>query len=202
MSTFVLATANPDKAREIGEILGDAVVLVPRPPGVPAIAETGETLEENARLKARALASATRLPAIADDTGLSVEALGGAPGVYSARYAGEGASYADNVAKLLEEMSGKRGAEARRAQFSTVAIAVWPDGAEVVAEGFVNGWIAEQPRGSAGFGYDPVFVPEGGGGRSFAEMTPAEKHAMSHRGMAFVRLAERLRALAPQPEQG
>lgn len=202
MTTFVLATANPDKAREIGEILGDAVVLVPRPPGVPAVAETGETLEENARLKARALATATGLPAIADDTGLSVEALGGAPGVYSARYAGEGASYADNVAKLLEEMSGKGGPGARRALFSTVAIAVWPDGAEVVAEGFVNGWIAEQPRGSAGFGYDPVFVPEGGGGRSFAEMTPAEKHAMSHRGMAFVRLAERLRALAQQSDQG
>ena len=177
----MLATANPDKAAEIQAILGEGVELLPRPDSVDDVEETGDTLEENARLKARALAVATGLPAIADDTGLEVEALGGAPGVYSARFAGEHASYSDNVAKLVAELSGVTD---RRARFRTVAMAVWPDGRELAAEGHVDGRIADAPQGRGGFGYDPVFVPEGGH-RTFAEMTPAEKHAVSHRGRAF-----------------
>jgi XTP/dITP diphosphohydrolase len=194
---FVLATANPDKAREIGEILGRSVALVPRPAEVEDVEETGATLLDNARMKARALAAATGRPAIADDTGLEVDALGGAPGVMSARYAGEGATYAANVARLLAALS-ERGAmdpEERRARFRTVALAAWPDGREVVAEGVVDGVIAGAPRGEAGFGYDPVFVPDEGDGRTFGEMTGPEKHGLSHRGRAFRALAEQLAAL-------
>lgn len=191
---FVLATANPDKAREIREILGDTVELIGRPQSVPEVHETGSTLEENARLKARFLADATGHPAIADDTGLEVDALDGAPGVYSARYAGENAGYADNVAKLLVELEGV--AEPRRARFRTVAVAVWPDGSERVAAGAVNGSIALKARGTGGFGYDPVFVPDAGDGRSFAELSASEKHEMSHRGRAFRALAGLLRAPA------
>lgn len=192
-AVFVLATANPDKAVELRAILGVAlsgeVELRPRPDEVGEVEETGETLEDNARLKAVALVEATGLPAIADDTGLEVAALGGAPGVYSSRYAGEQASYADNVAKLLEELGD---AADRRARFVTVALCRMPDGSEVVAEGSVEGVIGSEARGSSGFGYDPVFVPDGGDGRSFAEMSPEEKHALSHRGRAFRLLAARL----------
>lgn len=196
MTGFVLASANPDKAREITEILAPEVALSPRPADVPDVEETGQTLLDNARLKARAIAEASGQPAIADDTGLEVAALGGAPGVRSARFAGEDASYADNVAKLLEALRGKEG-EARRARFRTVAIAMWPDGREVVAEGAVNGTIAESPRGDGGFGYDPVFVPDEGDGRTFAEMVaddPSSKHRLSHRGRAFRGLAVALGA--------
>jgi XTP/dITP diphosphohydrolase len=186
---FVLATANPHKATEIGEILAGVVELLPRPDDVPDVEETGDTLVANARLKAQALVAATGLPALADDTGLEVEALGGAPGVYSARYAGAAATYADNVAKLLKAMAGKKD---RRACFKTVALARWPDGAELVAEGVVNGTIAEAPTGHGGFGYDPVFVPAEGDGRSFAELAEESgdaKHRLSHRGRAFGQLA-------------
>jgi XTP/dITP diphosphohydrolase len=191
----VLATANPDKAAEIMALMaqsaGDRLVLVPRPASVPDIDETGETLEENARLKAHALVEATGLPAIADDTGLEVDALGGAPGVYSARYSGEHATYDENVAKLLAELeaAGARDAEARRARFRTVAVACFPGGREVVAHGVVEGVIAGARRGTHGFGYDPVFVPDGGDGRTYAELTAAEKNAASHRGRAFRALA-------------
>lgn len=178
---LVLASANPDKAAEIAAILA-AHDLLPRPPDVPDVDETGTTLEENARLKAVALVEATGEAAVADDTGLEVTALDGAPGVYSARYAGEGATYADNVAKLLAVLEGVAD---RRARFRTVALARFPDGREVLAEGVVDGTIAETPRGVAGFGYDPLFVPDGGDGRTFAEMTAEEKHAVSHRGRAF-----------------
>ena len=188
MTSFVLATANPDKAEEIRAILGPTVELLPRPESVGEVDETGETLEDNARLKASALAAATGLPAIADDTGLEVDALEGRPGVYSARFAGEGATYADNVAKLLSEMQH---ATDRAARFRTVAAAVWPDGREVLAEGAVTGHIAPGARGAAGFGYDPVFVPEGDD-RTFAEMAPEEKHRLSHRGRAFRALAAQL----------
>ena len=189
---MVLATANPDKAREIVAIVadsaGDAIELEARPAEVGEVEETGETLEENARLKGHALVQATGLPAVADDTGLEVDALDGAPGVYSARYAGEDASYDDNVAKLLAELAPVP-AEKRRAKFRTVAIACFPDGAEVVAHGVVEGVIDGERRGEGGFGYDPVFVPDGGDGRSYAEMTLAEKSALSHRGKAFRALA-------------
>jgi XTP/dITP diphosphohydrolase len=191
---FVLATANPDKAAELRHILTDAlgdVELVPRPDTVPEVDEDGDTLEANARLKAVALAEATGEAAIADDTGLEVDALGGAPGVLAARFAGEDATYADNVAKLLAELRGVEPAR-RTARFRTVALARFPDGSEVVASGEVDGSIGTEGRGSSGFGYDPVFVPEGGGGRSFSEMTPEEKHAISHRGRAFRALASAL----------
>jgi XTP/dITP diphosphohydrolase len=191
---FVLATANPDKAAEIRDVLASAgVELVPRPADVPEVEETGETLEDNARLKAAALAGATGLPALADDTGLLVDKLGGAPGVYSSRYAGEAATYADNVARLLSELAGVEPAQ-RSARFETVALARWPDGREVVARGAVDGFIALAPKGTGGFGYDPVFVPTEGDGRTFAEMAPADKHALSHRGRAFRALAEALNA--------
>ncbi len=188
---YVLATANPDKATEIARILADAdldVDLVPRPASVPDVDETGATLEDNARLKAQALVAATGLPAIADDTGLEIDALGGAPGVFSARFAGPDATYADNCALALERLTGVD-PERRTARFTTVAIACWPDGREVVARGAVEGVITEAPRGAAGFGYDPVFAPTEGDGRTFAEMTAAEKHAISHRGRAFRTLA-------------
>lgn len=188
--TFVLATANPDKAAEIQAILGPAGVrLQPRPADAGEVEETGQTLLENALLKARALVEATGLPAVADDTGLAVDALGGAPGVWSSRYAGPDATYADNVAKLLRELGG---ATSRSARFETVAVACWPDGREVVATGAVEGTISTEGRGAAGFGYDPVFVPVEGDGRTFAEMSPAEKHELSHRGRAFRALADKL----------
>ena len=195
---LVLATANPDKADEIRAVLRDAgiaVELLPRPDDVADVDETGTTLEENARLKAVALCEATGLPAIADDTGLAVDVLDGAPGVHSARYAGEDATYADNVAKLLDALRDVADAE-RTARFTTVALARWPDGREVAAIGDVEGMIATDARGREGFGYDPVFVPVEGDGRTFAEMAPSEKHAVSHRGRAFRTLADGLRVVA------
>jgi XTP/dITP diphosphohydrolase len=211
---LVLATQNADKAREIVEIfvaladtpliaysidgiaflvdvpdrIAASVAALPTLAAAPDVEETGSTLEENARIKARALADAFGLRAVADDTGLEVDALNGAPGVYSARYAGERASYADNVVKLLGELEGVY-PPLRTARFTTVAIARGPDGREVVARGEVEGLIAALPRGGAGFGYDPVFVPVEGDGRSLAELTPDEKHAVSHRGRAFRALA-------------
>jgi XTP/dITP diphosphohydrolase len=158
---------------------------------VPEVEEDGPTLEANARLKAVALAEATGEAAIADDTGLEVDALGGAPGVLAARFAGEHATYADNVAKLLTELRGVEPAR-RTARFRTVALARFPDGSEVVATGEVEGSIETEGRGNSGFGYDPVFVPAGGAGRTFGEMTPEEKHAISHRGRAFRALASAL----------
>lgn len=189
MTEFVLATANPDKAREIVEILGDSVGTIrPRPRGVPEVVEAGETLLDNARLKAQVLARATGLPAVADDTGLEVVALLGAPGVYSARFAGEHSSYRENVEKLIQLLEG---VDERRARFRTVAVALWPDGREVVAEGQVSGHVPPHPRGTNGFGYDSVFVPVGAA-RTFAEMDAAEKHRYSHRGAAFRSLARQI----------
>jgi XTP/dITP diphosphohydrolase len=214
---LVLATRNADKAREIVEIfvalsgtplvaysvdgiafvidgpeqIAASVAALPTLAEAPDVEETGNTLEENARIKARALADAFGMLAVADDTGLEVDALQGAPGVYSARYAGVDASYADNVVKLLAELEGVY-PTLRTARFATVAIACGPDGHEVVARGEADGLIAAAPRGDGGFGYDPVFVPLEGDGRSFAEMTPEEKHAVSHRGRAFRALAAAL----------
>jgi len=185
---FVLASANPDKAAEITAILGRVEVL-PRPEGIPDVEETGETLEDNARLKASALVAATGEAAVADDTGLEVALLGGAPGVLSARYAGVGATYADNVAKLLDALGG---AQDRRARFRTVAIALFPDGRDVMAEGAVEGTITTERLGSGGFGYDSIFAPDGSDGRTFAQMAPAEKNSLSHRGRAFRALAGQL----------
>jgi XTP/dITP diphosphohydrolase len=194
--TLVVASANKDKAAEIQAILASVpgLVLIPRPDDVADVEETGETLVENARLKARALCEATGLAAVADDTGLEVEALDGAPGVYSARFAGEGATYADNVAKMLAELQrvGAVGSVGRKARFASVAFVAYPDGTELWVEGAIEGVITEEPRGDQGFGYDPIFAPEGFDGRTFAEMSAEEKHAVSHRGRAFRALAERL----------
>jgi XTP/dITP diphosphohydrolase len=187
----VLASANADKVAEISAILGSAVDLVPRPAGVPDVDETGSTLEENARLKAVALVEATGEAAVADDTGLEVDALDGAPGVFSARFAGEQATYADNVAKLLESLAGVPPAE-RTARFRTVALVRHPDGRELVADGGVVGTIAAAPAGEAGFGYDPLFVPVDGDGRTFAQLTPDEKNQTSHRARAFHALLQLL----------
>ena len=196
--TLVVASANPDKAAEINAILGvvPGLVLVARPTDVPDVEETGDTLEENARLKARALCEATGLAAVADDTGLEVDALDGAPGVYSARFAGEDATYGDNVAKMLDELqrAGATDAAARRAKFRSVAFIAYPDGSELWVDGEVAGTITVTARGQAGFGYDPIFAPDGYDGRTFAEMSAEEKHAVSHRGRAFRNLAARLGA--------
>lgn len=200
---LVVATANRDKAAEIAAILdaelGEAVELVSRPSQVADVEETGGTLEENARLKARALLDATGLASVADDTGLEVAALGGEPGVYSSRYAGDHASYADNVAKLVAalEEAGAETPEQRSARFRTVVVGRFPGGREIVAEGVVEGTIAPEPRGASGFGYDPVFSPSGADGRTFAEMSVAEKNALSHRGRAFRAFAVGLRNAGP-----
>lgn len=194
---LVLASANPDKVREIAAILGPAFELVPRPGEVPEVVEDGATLEDNARLKAVAISEASGEPAVADDTGLEVDALGGAPGVHAARFAGGGATYADNVAALLAALDDRGAGDpvSRRARFRTVALVRFPDGREVVAEGTVEGTIAPAPCGAGAFGYDPVFVPDEGDGRTFAEMSADDKHAISHRGRAFRALA----ALLPPP---
>lgn len=191
----VLATANPDKARELAGLL-EGFHVVPRPADLADVEETADTLEGNARLKAEAVMAATGELAVADDTGLEVNALGGRPGVYAARYAGPDATYADNVAKLLDELAGVPHAE-RRARFRTVAVAAFPDRREIVAEGAVEGTIVDARRGDGGFGYDSVFVPDDGDGRTFAEMTQAEKAAVSHRGRALRSLAARLSQTRP-----
>jgi XTP/dITP diphosphohydrolase len=181
---LVVASANPDKAREMAELLEgvEGIELLPRPGGLPDVEETGATLEENARLKAGAVMAATGEAAVADDTGLEVRALGGAPGLYTARYAGQDATYQDNVAKLLAALGD--GGD-RRARFRTVALVMFPDGSEVSAQGVLEGSISTVARGSGGFGYDPVFVPDGCGGRTLAELETTEKHALSHRALAF-----------------
>ena len=192
---LVVASSNPHKVAEIGLVLDGLAVLEPRPTGVPEVVEDGETLEANARLKAMAICKATGQSAVADDTGLEVDALGGAPGVHSARYAASNGSGVEgdavaNTTRLLYEMEcipvGRR-----TARFRTVALVRRPDGSELVATGTVEGYIAETPAGEGGFGYDPVFVPAEGDGRTFAEMGD-EKHAISHRGRAFRDLARRL----------
>ena len=189
---LVVASANPDKVAEIALVLEGLVDLEPRPPEFPDVVEDGDTLDANARLKAVAICVATGRAAVADDTGLEVDALGGAPGVHSARYAGEECDAGANMDRLLAELAGVP-AGWRTARFRTVALVRRPDGTEVQAIGTVEGHIAEAPSGDAGFGYDPVFVPIEGDGRTFAEMGD-EKHSISHRGRAFRDLARRLAA--------
>ena len=187
----VMASANPDKVREIALLMEDVVEIRPRPPEIPDVVEHADTLEGNARLKAVAISEATGLAAIADDTGLEIDHIGGAPGVYTARFAGENATYADNVAKSLEVLDGVPKAQ-RTARFRTVALLTRPNGRELVAHGVVEGTIALEPRGDRGFGYDPIFIPNDAGGLTFAEMDSAAKHAISHRGRAFRALKELL----------
>jgi len=187
---LVVASKNPDKIGEIEAVLRGLglVDVVVRGLEWPDVEETGATLEENALLKARAVAAAVGLPALADDTGLEVDALGGAPGVRSARYAGPDATYDDNVSRLLAEVADERN---RSARFRTVMVLVFPDGREIVGEGVLEGRIIDERRGASGFGYDPVFLVDG---RTLAEIDPAEKNAISHRGRALRALAARLTA--------
>ena len=184
MEQFVCASANPDKVAEIAALLDGLVELLPRPPRVPDVVEDALTLLGNARLKAAAIASATERAAISDDTGLEVDALGGEPGVRTARFAGEGCSYADNRAKMLNVLAAVPQAQ-RTARFKTVAMVVWPDGRELAVEGVCEGVIAMTERGERGFGYDSLFIPAAGDGRTFSEMSEADKNVLSHRGHAF-----------------
>jgi XTP/dITP diphosphohydrolase len=219
---LVLATGNTDKARELCELLSGALdrVLVSAPVTVgdrpigfvvehperfpatldsiarldeaPDVEETGTTLEENARIKARGVGNALGMLTVADDTGLEIDALDGAPGVYAARYAGEGATYADNVDKALRELAGVALLR-RTARFATVVVARTPGGEELVVRGEVEGLIADAPRGTNGFGYDSIFEPLEGDGRTFAQMSADEKHALSHRGRALRALVARVK---------
>ncbi len=186
ISRLVVASKNPDKLLEIEQVLGETGVVGEIVSGLdwPEVEETGETLEDNALLKARAVMEAVGLPAVADDTGLEVAALDGRPGVRTARYAGEDATYEDNVRRLLRELDG---VEDRRAWFRSVVALVMPDNSEVVADGALEGVIAESARGSGGFGYDPVFEVEG---VTLSEMGMAEKNKISHRARALRSLAD------------
>ena len=187
---FVAATANPHKLTEMRVALEGVATLLPRPAELGEVPEDGDTLQANARTKAAAVAMAAGAAALADDTGLEVDALGGAPGVHSARYASSRADDAANVAKLLEALAGVPPAQ-RTARFRTVVVVRWPDGTEVVADGVVEGSIATTPRGRRGFGYDPVFIPSPGE-VTFAEMSLDRKSAIGHRGRALRALARLL----------
>lgn len=180
------ATNNIHKLKEVQEVVGDSFQIESmRSLGINEdIPEDQQTLEGNALQKARFLYDRTGESCFADDTGLEVDALNGAPGVYSARYAGDAKNSFDNMALLLKNMSGKQN---RKARFRTV-IALILDGKEYLFEGIVNGTIAEEPRGTAGFGYDPLFVPDGYS-TTFAEMDSEAKNAISHRGRAVEKLA-------------
>ena len=193
MLRAVCASANPHKVAEIFDLMGGVIDLQPRPEGLADVVEDADTLVGNARLKAVAVCNATGLPALADDTGLEVDALNGAPGVRTARFAGEHATDADNRAKMLRELSGK----ARSCRFRTVALLRFPDGREVVAEGVCEGSIAEAEIGERGFGYDPLFIARDGDGRTFAQMNVDEKHELSHRGKAFRALSQLLNNESP-----
>jgi XTP/dITP diphosphohydrolase len=177
---LVLATRNPHKLREFEALLAPHRV-VPLPPEVELPPETGETFEENAAAKARAAALATGLPAVADDSGIAAAALGGRPGVRSARYAGEGASDEDNLAKLLREVPE----DDRRVAYVCALAFATPEGDVHVLEERCEGTLSDSPRGDAGFGYDPAFVPsDRDDGRTMSELTQEEKDAVSHRGRA------------------
>ena len=197
---LVVATRNPHKLRELGEILA-GFELVPLPEGIELPPEHGETFAENALTKARAAREATGEAAIADDSGIEVRALGGQPGVRSARYAGEHASDEENLALLLHELDG---AEDRHVAYVCVMAHVDEGGEEAVFEGRCEGELAVEPRGSGGFGYDPAFVPVDTGPddeRTMAELDAAEKHAISHRGRAARALAAALGARARQGQE-
>ena len=184
---LVCASANPGKVAEIEQLMPQGVSLLPRPTSVADVVEDASTLVGNARLKARAIVDATGCPALADDTGLFVDELNGLPGVRTARYAGEEATDADNKAKLLAALETST---ARTCRFITAVVVLWPNGDEVVVEGVCEGSIALRETGNSGFGFDALFIPAAGDGKTFAEMQATEKNAMSHRGKAFVELAK------------
>lgn len=190
---FVLATHNPGKLREMGEILKDfgIEVVSPRDLGITVdVEETGTTFAENALLKAKAICKEANLPAIADDSGLCVDALNGAPGVYSARYGGEGL---DDKGRYMLLLSSLRGAPTRAAHFACAVACAVPNGDTLTAEGRCDGSIAYAPLGEGGFGYDPVFLLPGTG-KTFGQLTQEEKSAVSHRGRALKDFAGKLEA--------
>ena len=191
MLRVVCASANPHKVAEISELISGVVELQPRPPEIADVVEDADTLVGNARLKASTVCLATGLPALADDTGLEVDALNGAPGVLTARFAGVNATDAQNRAKMLSELVGKP----RAARFRTVVLLLFADGREIIAQGVCEGSIAASQRGERGFGYDAIFIPSLGDGRTFAQMSIEEKHLLSHRGLALRALAKSLENL-------
>jgi XTP/dITP diphosphohydrolase len=184
---LVIASHNPGKVEEIAQLLGPYGIEVAAAGalGLPEPAETGSNFEENAALKAEAAAQATGLAALADDSGLVVPALDGAPGIYSARWAG----LTRDFRRAMERVERELGGSDRTASFVTVLALARPDGATALYRGEVRGRLVWPPRGDRGFGYDPMFVPEGGG-LTFGEMAPALKHQISHRARAFAKLVE------------
>lgn len=191
---LVLATRNRHKREELAALLADLGIRIrtlDEFPEAPEVIEDGETCEVNAVKKARAIADATGLPAVADDTGLEVDALGGRPGIFAARYAGRGATYEDNYRKLLHELAGVP-RERRTARFVTVAAMANPADGIQVARGVLQGLIAAAPSGTQGFGYDPVFlVPELG--MTLAQLSAEQKNRISHRAKAFMKVREMIR---------
>jgi len=185
MRSVVCATANPHKVQEMAAIFAGVVELLPRPDDVGEIDETGATLEDNACLKARTIATHVGADAMADDTGLEIEALHGEPGVRSARYAGDESNDAANRALVLQRLQD---VAHRRARFRTVIAVASPNGECVTVVGECKGVIADSERGTNGFGYDSIFIPDEGDGRTFAEMTSDEKNAVSHRARALAAL--------------
>ena len=180
---LVLASHNQGKLRELRAALDPLGVEVrlASEAGLAAPDETGTTFEENAVLKARVACAATGLPALADDSGLAVDGLGGAPGIYSARWAGRDGDHAPAIARVLKGLEGMPG---RSARFVCVLALAWPDGHTETSRGEAEGTIADAPRGQGGFGYDPIFLPDGGT-RTYAELTPEEKRADNHRARAL-----------------
>ena len=200
---IIFATANAGKLREAAEVLGPGFEIVsPASLGITEdIPETGSTLQENSLQKARYLFESTGLPCFADDTGLEVDALGGAPGIYSARYAGPGHDHQANMDKLLAELEKleipdqvRNEERFRRARFRTVVTLILADGEPRFFEGVCEGSIAREKRGSGGFGYDPVFLPDAYPGRTLAEVSEEEKNAVSHRGRAIRAMAAWLKS--------
>ena len=193
---LVLATRNRHKGEELAALLGGLGIMIrtlDEFPDAPEVVEDGDTCEANAIKKARTIAEFTGLPAVADDTGLVVDALGGRPGIYAARYAGEDATYDDNCRKLLLELRGVP-RERRTARFLTVAAIALPSGEIRVAQGILEGGIAEEASGTLGFGYDPVFlIPELG--KTLAELSADQKNAISHRAKAFTQAKDLLREM-------
>jgi len=193
---LVLATRNRNKVIELVALLGDLGIKIrtlDEFPDAPDVVEDGDTCEANAVKKARAIAESTGLPAVADDTGLEVDALGGRPGVYAARYAGEDATYEDNCRKLLRELTGVP-REQRTARFLTVAAIALPLDGIRVAQGTLEGVIAEEESGTLGFGYDPVFlIPELG--KTLAQLSADQKNTISHRAKAFTQAKDLLREM-------
>ena len=197
LKEIVLATRNRHKGEELMALLGDLGITIRTLadfPDAPEVDEDGATCAANAVKKAREIAHATGMVAVADDTGLEVEALGGRPGVYAARYAGEQATYEDNCRKLLQELAGVP-TQKRTAKFLTVAAIADPTGQVQVTQGILEGRITDEPIGDRGFGYDPVFfLPELG--KTLAELTPEEKNGLSHRAKAFANMRVILKTLS------